>query len=57
MVGGLTACVAWSVVARPYFLALDPAEAGVLVSAGLFFGVSLATTPVSREIEDVFFPA
>ena len=56
MVGGVATCIAWSVVARPYFLGLDPAEAGVLVSAGLFVAVSLATPPVSRDIERVFFP-
>jgi Na+/proline symporter len=56
MLGGLTTCAAWSLVAHPYFLGLDPAEAGVLVSAGLFFGVSLLTRPVSSEVGRVFFP-
>ncbi len=57
MLGGLATCVAWSVLSHPYFLGLDPAEAGVLVSAVLFAGVSVATSPVRAEVERVFFPA
>ncbi len=57
MLGGLVTCVAWSLVASPYFLGLDPAEAGVLVSAALFVGVSLATKPVRSEMLNVFFPS
>jgi Na+/proline symporter len=57
MLGGLTTCVVWSLAGRPYFVGLDPAEAGVLVSAVLFVGVSVATRPVGVEIERVFFPA
>ena len=57
MLGGLTTCVVWSLVGRPYFLGLDPAEVGVLVSAVLFVGVSAVTRPVGGEIERVFFPA
>ena len=57
MLGGLTTCLVWSVVGHPYLLGLDPAEAGVLVSAALFFGVSLVTHPVGVDVEHVFFPA
>lgn len=56
MLGGLVACVSWSLVAKPYFLGLDPAEAGVLVSAALFVGVSLLTRPVRADALNVFFP-
>jgi Na+/proline symporter len=56
MLGGLAACVIWSVLARPYFLGLDPAEAGVLVSGALFFGVSRFTPPVGAETRQLFFP-
>jgi hypothetical protein len=57
MLGGLVTCVGWSLVASPYFLGLDPAEAGVLVSAALFVGVSLLTKPVRAEMLSVFFPS
>jgi Na+/proline symporter len=57
MLGGLTTCTVWSVAGRPYFVGLDPAEAGVLVSAALFVGVSMVTRPVTWETERVFFPA
>jgi Na+/proline symporter len=56
MLGGLTTCVVWSIAGHPYFLGLDSAEAGVLASATLFFGVSALTRPVAPEIERVFFP-
>ncbi len=55
MLGGLTACLVWSLAAHPYFLGLDPAEAGVLVSAALFFAVSAWTRPVSATTERLFF--
>jgi Na+/proline symporter len=57
MLGGLATCVVWSAAGNPYFIGLDPAEAGVLVSAVLFVGVSALTRPVSVEIERVFFPS
>ena len=57
MLGGLTTCVVWRFVGHPYLLGLDSAEAGVLVSAALFFGVSLVTHPVGVDVEHVFFPA
>ncbi len=57
MLGGLVTCVGWSLVASPFFLGLDPAEAGVLVSAALFVGVSVLTKPVRPEMLNVFFPA
>jgi SSS family transporter len=56
MLGGLTTCLVWSVVGNPYFLGLDPAEAGVLVSAALFFGVSVISRPVGPDAQRVFFP-
>jgi Na+/proline symporter len=56
MLGGLATCVAWSVAGHPYFAGMDPAEAGVLASAVLFFSVSAVTRPLSPEIERVFFP-
>jgi Na+/proline symporter len=55
MLGGLATCVTWSLLARPYFLGLDPAEAGVLISAALFFGVSRFTPPVGEETVRLFF--
>ena len=56
MLGGLTTCVTWSLLGRPYFLGLDSAEAGVLMSAILFFAVSVWTAPVAEEKLRVFFP-
>ncbi|MBC7893921.1 MAG: sodium:solute symporter family protein [Cytophagaceae bacterium] len=56
MVGGLSTCLLASVVGRPYFFGLDPAEAGVLVSAVAFIGVSALTRPVPAERLRVFFP-
>jgi Na+/proline symporter len=55
MLGGLVVCVTWSLAAHPYLLGLDPAEAGVLASAVLFFGVSAGTTPVSAATRRLFF--
>lgn len=56
MVGGLSTCLLASVVGRPYFFGFDPAEAGVLVSAIAFIGVSALTRPVPAERLRVFFP-
>lgn len=56
MLGGLAVCVVWSVLAHPYLLGLDPAEAGTLASALLFVGVSAATRPVGAGAIDIFFP-
>jgi len=56
MLGGLGACVAWTVLGHPYFLGLDPAEAGTFASAPLFLGVSLGTRPVSADAIAIFFP-
>jgi len=56
MLGGLATCLVWSVAGNPYFFGLDPAEAGVLVSAALFFGVSAVSRPVGADAERVFFP-
>lgn len=55
MLGGMTACLIWSRYGSPYFLGLDPAEAGVLASAALMFGVSLTTAPTSSETTERFF--
>lgn len=55
MLGGMLACIIWSRYGTPYFLGLDPAEAGVLASAVLMFGVSLTTTPASPETTERFF--
>jgi len=56
MLGGVATCVAWSLLGHPYLIGLDSAEAGVLVSAALFFAVSARTRPVGRETLRVFFP-
>src|SRR4029453_12036124 len=50
MLGGMITCLAWSRLGSPYFLGLDPAEAGVLVSAVMMFSVSLLSTPVSEPV-------
>jgi hypothetical protein len=55
MLGGMLACLVWSRYGSPYFLGLDPAEAGVLASAALMFGVSLTTAPASHETTERFF--
>jgi hypothetical protein len=55
MLGGMTACLAWSRLGSPYFLGLGPAEAGVLVSAAMMFAVSLLTSPASEETLRLFF--
>jgi hypothetical protein len=55
MLGGMTACLAWSRLGSPYFIGLDPAEAGVLVSAVLMIGVSLLTAPASDAAQRQFF--
>ena len=55
MLGGLAVCVVWSLAGHPYLLGLDSAEAGVLVSAALFFGVSAWTKPVTAETRRLFF--
>ena len=55
MLGGMTTCLIWSRLGSPYFLALDPAEAGVLVSAASMWGVSLLTSPASDGTLQQFF--
>ncbi len=55
MLGGMTACLVWSRYGDPYFLGLDPAEAGVLVSAALMVAVSLTTAPASASTLRQFF--
>ena len=55
MIGGLVTCLVWLAQRRPYVLGLDAAEAGVLVSAALFFGVSMISKPVPDECLRPFF--
>jgi len=55
MLGGMATCLAWSRLGSPYFLGLDPAEAGVLVSALAMFSVSLMTPPASEQTLRLFF--
>ena len=56
MLGGLAVCAAWSILAHPYLLGLDPAEAGTLASLLLFFSVSAWTKPVDSRAVGIFFP-
>ncbi len=55
MLGGMAACLVWSRLGSPYFLGLDPAEAGVLASALLMWAVSRATAPASPATIEKFF--
>jgi Na+/proline symporter len=55
MLGGMVTCLAWSRFGSPYFLGLDPAEAGVVVSAALMFTISLMTSPASAGTLRQFF--
>lgn len=55
MLGGMTTCLIWSRLGSPYFLGLDPAEAGVLVSAMMMWGASLMTSPASEGTLHKFF--
>ena len=55
MLGGMVTCLVWSRLGSPYFLGLDPAEAGVLVSAVMMFAVSLLTQPASEATLRQFF--
>jgi len=57
MLGGMATCLIWSRLGSPYFLGLDPAEAGVLVSALAMFPVSLMTRPASEDTLRQFFGA
>ena len=55
MLGGMAACLVWSQYGNPYFIGLDPAEAGVLASGILMLGVSLTTRPASDAATSRFF--
>jgi len=55
MLGGTAACLLWSRYGSPYWFGLDPAEAGVLVSAALMVGVSMVTRPASDGTLETFF--
>jgi Na+/proline symporter len=55
MLGGTAACLLWSRYGTPYWFGLDPAEAGVLVSAALMVAVSVATRPASAAVLETFF--
>ena len=52
---GTAACLLWSRYGSPYWFGLDPAEAGVLVSAALMVGVSMVTRPASDGTLETFF--
>src|SRR5688572_26697285 len=55
MLGGMITCLGWSRLGSPYYLGLDPAEAGVLVSALAMFFVSSMTVPASDATLGQFF--
>ena len=55
MLGGMITCLVWSRLGSPYYLGLDPAEAGVLASAILMVAVSLMTRPATHETVQKFF--
>jgi Na+/proline symporter len=55
MLGGMAACLVWSKLGSPYFLGLDPAEAGVLASSLCMGMVSLMTPPASPPTLAKFF--
>jgi Na+(H+)/acetate symporter ActP len=55
MLGGMAACLTWSKYGTPYFLGLDPAEAGVLTSAVLMVAVSVITKAASAPTIEKFF--
>jgi Na+/proline symporter len=55
MLGGMSACLVWSRLGSPYFIGLDPAEAGVLASGLLMFLVSMMTAPASADTVRKFF--
>jgi len=56
MVGGATAYLVWYPFAHPYFLGVDPAEAGLVISIVLFLGVSAVTKASPEDTLRVFFP-
>lgn len=55
MCGGTLACLSWSLLGKQFFWGLDAAEAGMITSAILFWGVSLLTQPVPEHCLRVFF--
>jgi len=55
MLGGMSTCLVWPRFGSPYFLGLDPAEAGVVFRAALMFTVSLTTSPASDRTLRKFF--
>jgi SSS family transporter len=55
MLGGMAACLLWSKLGSPYYLGLDPAEAGVSVSALLMVGVSRVTPAALPATLTTFF--
>jgi SSS family transporter len=59
MVGGMSACLAWDFLdlgqASLRSAGVDSVEVGVLVSAALFFAVSLLTRPVPPKCLEPFF--
>ena len=55
MIGGPAAVLIWQHFGNPYFLFLEAAEAGVLVSTGLFILVSLVTPSPPESATAPFF--
>jgi Na+/pantothenate symporter len=55
MIGGPAAVLIWQHFGNPYFLFLEAAEAGVLVSTGLFILVSLVTPRSPESATGPFF--
>jgi hypothetical protein len=51
----MTTCLVWTRFGAPYFLGLDSAEAGVLVSAAMMFLRSVLTSPASDGTLRQFF--
>jgi SSS family transporter len=57
MIGGATSYLVWTMLAHPYFIGIDPAEAGLVIGILLFVGVSLVTKSAPAHSLSVFFPS
>jgi len=55
MAGGFVGVLGWAYFAHPYFLGLEPAEAGILISLILFVAGSLLTKPENEAALEPFF--
>lgn len=53
MVGGAAAYLLWYPISHPYFLGLDPAEAGLVINVLLFLCVSALTRQSSEHVRNV----